>query len=73
MRWLGAIWSQLIGLFVDDGRFAALILGWIVLCAVLLQRTGLPPALEAGLLFGGLGLILVESAARRAKAGRQRE
>ena len=71
MKWVRTIWEELIGLFVDDGRFAALIVGWVVLCALVLRRTGLPNGGSAALLFAGFAAILIESAVRRARAERR--
>ncbi len=70
MTWLKAIWSEFIGLFVDDGSFAVAILAWLALCWLLLPRLGLSPVLPPAILFTGLVAILVESAARRARQGR---
>lgn len=69
MAGLKTIWSGLIGLFVDDGRFAAAILAWLGACWLLLPRLGLPPAWPPGILFAGLALILLDSALRRARPG----
>ncbi|MBS0560595.1 MAG: hypothetical protein JSR21_11125 [Proteobacteria bacterium] len=71
MSWLRTVRDELIGLFVDDGRFAASIVGWIVLCALVLPRVSLPAATPPILLFAGLAVILVHNAARRAREGRQ--
>jgi len=70
MPWLAAIARELLGLFVDDERHALTILVWLVAVWLLLPRLGLPPALPPAILFAGLVLILVESAARRARKGR---
>lgn len=69
MRGLGIVWSELIGLFVDDGTFAVAILAWLCVCWLLLPRLTLSPAWPPLILFAGLVLILVESAARRARQG----
>lgn len=54
---------EVIGLFVDDGRFALPVLVWIALAwpvQVRLRTTG-----SGGVvLFAGLGLILIESVVR---------
>jgi len=57
---------KLIGLFVDDGSFAAAILIWLVV-AGLWAKLGTPDATKGPLLFAGLALILVGSAARGAR------
>jgi hypothetical protein len=67
MHWFKAIWSELLGLFVDDGSFAIAILVWLgmnwLLSTYLLRQS------EWGgvVLFAGLGLILLESATRRSR------
>ncbi len=65
MSALRAAWAELIGLFVDDGWFAALVLGWVVLCAVMLPRW-MPGGAGGLVLFAGLAAILVGGAWRRA-------
>ncbi len=69
MAWLNTIWSEFIGLFVDDGSFAVAILAWLAACWLLLPRLGLAAAWPPAILFVGLVLILAESAARRARQG----
>lgn len=67
MHSLKAIWSELLGLFVDDGSFAIAILVWLgvswLLSTYLLRQS------EWGgiVLFVGLGIILVESTMRRSR------
>jgi hypothetical protein len=41
MNWLKPIWSELIGLFLDDGSFALSILIWLIACGLVLPRLGL--------------------------------
>ncbi len=66
---LRAIWGEAVGLFIDDGRFAAFILAWLVFAVLALPRL-LPHSPAAPLLlFAGLALILVDSAVRRARRG----
>ncbi len=69
MTWLKTVWSEFIGLFVDDGSFAVAILAWLVASWLLLPRLGLAPAWPPAILFAGLAVILVESALRRARRG----
>ena len=66
MRWLKSIWSELIGLFVDDGSFALSMLIWLIACGLVLPRLGLPSFLPPMILFAGLVVILARSAIRRA-------
>ena len=68
MSWLKTVWSELIGLFVDDGRFAIAIVLWLGACWLALPRIGLPPPLPPAILFAGLVVILAESAMRLAQA-----
>ena len=70
MGWVKAVWSELFGLFVDDGHFAVAILLWLAVAWLVLPRIGLPHALPPAILFAGLVVILVESAARRARGSR---
>jgi hypothetical protein len=65
MSWLRGIWSELLGLFVDDGWFAASIIIWLIACWLALPRLNLPSAFPPIILFAGLALILARSAVRR--------
>ena len=67
---LKAVWSEFIGLFVDDGSFAVAILGWLVVSWLVLPRLPLPPAVAPVILFAGLAAILVESTVRRSRVRR---
>lgn len=69
MNGLKLVWSEFIGLFVDDGSFAVAILAWLVACWLVLPRLGLGPAWPPVILFLGLAVILAESAVRRARRG----
>ncbi len=71
MKGLGRIVSEMVGLFVDDGRFALAILAWIGVVWKLLPRLGLAPEGDGVALFAGLAAILLEGAWRRAR-GRRR-
>jgi hypothetical protein len=66
MSWLNSIWLEFIGLFVDDGNFAILIVIWLIACGLVLPRLGLPSFLPPIILFAGLVVILARSAVRRA-------
>jgi hypothetical protein len=65
MNWLKPIWSELIGLFLDDGSFALSILIWLIACGLVLPRLGLLSFLPPVILFIGLVVILTLSAMRR--------
>lgn len=67
MSWLNSVWSELIGLFVDDGRFAIAILLWLGACLQVLPHLEVPSALPPVILFVGLVVILAESATRLAR------
>jgi len=69
MGWFKTIWSEFIGLFVDDGSLAVAVLVWVGVAWLLLPRLGLAEDWAAPILFIGLALILVESAFRRARQG----
>lgn len=58
MRWIAPILRELLGLFVDDARFALAILAWLTALALLLPQIPLP-AWHGALLFTGLAVILV--------------
>jgi hypothetical protein len=66
MSWLKSIWSEFLGLFVDDGSFALAILVWLVSCWLVLPRLGLSSVWPPAILFAGLIVILGWSAVRRA-------
>jgi len=70
MTWLKTVWSEFIGLFVDDGSLAVAVLVWLAAAWLLLPRLPLPSALPPVILFAGLALILVESALRGARRDR---
>jgi len=69
MGWFNTMWSEFIGLFVDDGSLAAAVLLWIGATWLLLPRLGLPAAAKPPVLFIGLALILAESVLRRSRQG----
>jgi hypothetical protein len=59
MTTLGAIWNELVGLFVDDGSLAVAILAVVLLSGfVAMVAPGIPLAAGAILLFGTLGALL---------------
>lgn len=67
MDWIRTILQEIIGLFVDDGSFALAIVVWLMIAWLLPPRLGIVAAGQAVLLVGGLALILLESAMRRAR------
>ncbi len=62
MTWLRAVWAELFGLFVDDGRLALAIVAWIVLAWLVLPRL-LPAGWDAIGLALGLAVVLIGSTA----------
>lgn len=67
MRWLRTIFNELFGLFVDDGSFAIAIVVWLGIVGFLSVHILADLRWSGVVLFGGLVLILVESATRRAR------
>jgi hypothetical protein len=65
---LNSVWSELIGLFVDDGRFAIAITLWLGACWLVLPHVQEPSTLPPVILFAGLIVILAESAIRLTRA-----
>ncbi len=63
MNWIRSIVREVIGLFVDDGSFAALIVLWIALVWVSRHYLQVPTS-GGAILFLGLGLILIGSVIR---------
>jgi hypothetical protein len=73
MAWLKAVIAEFIGLFVDDGNFAAAIIVWLGIVWLLLPRLLIGSILGGLVLFTGLAVILAESALRGARrSGGQR-
>ena len=64
MSWIKSIWSELIGLFIDDGSFAIAIFLWLCGCWLVLPHLVAPSVLPPAILFAGLIVILAESALR---------
>ena len=73
MAWFKAVGSEIIGLFIDDGRFAAAIATWLTACWLVLPRFGLAPFVLPLILSSGLVAILIESATRFAAATQRSE
>jgi hypothetical protein len=67
MSWLRTIWSELVGLFVDDLSFAIAIVVWLAAVWLAERMNVVPPAWRGPLLFAGLAAIFVENTLRRAR------
>ena len=67
MRWIVIARTELIGLFVDDGSFAAAVLVWLAICGGTLYVFDIPPVVEGVLLAAGFALLLAENVARTAR------
>ncbi len=67
MRLLKRIFDEALGLFVDDGAYAASIIVWLIGMAVLVRFTVFGPVVAGPLLFVGLAAILVQGALRKAR------
>ncbi len=70
MNRLRTVAREIWGLFVDDGRFAAAIVLWLLVSGLALPHIGLPARWGGPVLFAGLALLLVASAARYARKSR---
>ena len=70
MRWLKSIAREVLGLFVEEGSFAAAILVWVVMAKILLPRLAASAHWTGPALFAGLALILIESVVRFARKAR---
>ena len=71
MKWLKNILREIFGLFVDDGSFAIAILIWLAVVRWVTPYLNISARTSSILLFVGLALILVESAARYSRHKRQ--
>jgi hypothetical protein len=58
--------AELIGLFVDDGRFAGIIVIWLAICWLVLPHL-VGTSIQGGLLALGLLGALIESTWRRTR------
>lgn len=70
MRWLRSAAAELLGLFVDDGRYALAIVVWLALAWLALPRLRLDPRWNTVLLTVGLLVILVAGTLRGARQKR---
>ena len=69
MSLLRTIWSELFGMFVDDGSLAIAILAWVAVLAGLLAVVPFSPNAAGIVFFLGLAALLVENLLRRARLG----
>jgi hypothetical protein len=67
VSWLKTIWTEFVGLFVDDVSFAAAIVAWLIVAHLLFHLGLAPMGLRGLLLFVGLAAIFVENTLRRAR------
>ena len=67
MSWLKTIWSEFIGLFIDDVSFAVALVVWLIVAHTLFHMDLVPMGLRGLLLFSGLAAIFVENTLRRAR------
>ena len=65
MQWLRTVLRELLGLIVDDVGFAAAIVVWVGAAWLMHANVQAAATWSSVLLFGGLGLILVENVLRR--------
>jgi hypothetical protein len=69
MRLLGVVFSEIFGLFFDDGLLAIGLMVWVLFCALILTRTNVAQSIEAPVLgLGCIGILLL-SVVRRAGRG----
>jgi len=66
MRWMKTILAEIVGLFVDDGRFALAILVWLAAVWLILPHLAVAAGWRGLILFLGLAAILLDGAVRRA-------
>lgn len=67
MPWVRAVMREVLGLFIDDGSYAAAIVVWLAIVWFVLPRLAIPESWQGPVLFAGLALILLDSVARRAR------
>jgi hypothetical protein len=71
MKGLKTICREVLGLFVDDGSFAAAILVWLGVVWFISRRTEPGSVWNVAILSAGVVLILIESTVRFAKCKRK--
>jgi hypothetical protein len=64
VHWIRNILREVLGLFVDDGRFAVAILVWLGVVRLVLSHLAFMRNTMGIILFVGLGIILIESTIR---------
>ena len=64
MSFIGAVFQEILGMFVDDGALALWSLALIVVVALLVLLAGVPPLVGALLLLLGCLAILADSVRR---------
>jgi hypothetical protein len=67
MKTILTIVEELWGLFVDDGTLEVVIVCWLLLVALVLPLTKIPPQFDGAILLLGLILGLIENIRRRAR------
>ena len=71
MKWLRTILREILGLFVDDGSFAVAIVVWLLVVRLVVAHVAFVARWSGFLLFGGLAVMLAESALRFARRRRR--
>ena len=64
MKLLHTIWSELIGMFIDDGALAAQVAVLVALVTIAVKFVGVPPLWAAAVLIPGCLAILAASIKR---------
>lgn len=67
LSWISTVRRELVGLFVEDGRFALAVLAWLAGSAICIHLIGVDPAVEGLLLAAGFILLLAENVDRTAR------
>ena len=66
MKLLRTIWTEALGLFIDDGAYAGAIVAWLAVVGALVRFTPIGGA-AGPLLAAGLAVILAHGAWRKAR------
>ena len=67
MSWIKTAFSELVGLFVEDGSLALAILVWLALFGLVIVRLEELSDWHGAIFFAGLAVILIENTLRRAR------